>query len=623
MTLNGRWDVHISIAAEDKAEEMPQRFEDGQLVVPFPAESAAGGLGARISEFDALWLRRQVEIPAHWARTLLHVDACDWQCHVYVSGLLVGTHQGGYDPFVLDITDHLQGLPAAGSSRSAEIVIRSWDATDIGCEYLVLPPAHCQECCPTGWQARGKQSLVPGFIMYGAASGPWQTVWLEGVADRCMIDSAATELLNGADAVAGKPARLRITIRLQELLGPCALGTQLLAIVGLHGKEIVKGEGDGPLAVDVVIKEPRLWSPDDPVLYGALLALCPQGGDCGDTVEISFGLRWLSVSKGQPGSLQEQDLLFNGKRLFQHGVLYQAYWPESLISPPSLPAVVDELERIKAAGFNLVRVHAAVMPAVFYHLCDQMGLLVWQDFPAGDSRALPLWDAHRGKEEQSVTGLDEIVRTKQSAAAFWGELQAMVALLAAFTSVVCWVPFNEGWGQFETMKVVRWLRNFGGGRWINAASGWNDVADLYPDLDAGDLLDVHNYESPPYGSLVGTFTHWPLPIQGRALAVGEYGGLGLYVDGHEFAPESSWAYGNVSHNKEELAAGLLSLADRLQTLLCESRVSAAVYTQWNDVETEVNGLVTYDRVPKVSMEIMKQFASILHDAHARCGPDRA
>jgi len=279
---------------------------------------------------------------------------------------------------------------------------------------------------------------------------------------------------------------------------------------------------------------------------------------------------------------------------------------------------------IKDSGFNLVRVHATVMPALFYHLCDELGLLVWQDFPGGDGRALPLWDHARAEveERRGPVGLDEIIRTEESEADFWLELQAVVSWLSPFASVVCWVPFNEAWGQFATMKVVQWLREFGGGRWINAASGWNDVSDLHPELDAGDLADVHNYEGPPYQNLSGTFSTWPLPFGHRALALGEYGGLGLPIDGHEVNPELSWAYGVVSMTAAELGHALLALADRLGRLLCESRVSAAVYTQWNDIETEVNGLVTYDRVPKVDLQTLRDFAASLASAHKRCRPTR-
>merc|ERR1712194_536566 len=276
----------------------------------------------------------------------------------------------------------------------------------------------------------------------------------------------------------------------------------------------------------------------------------------------------------------------------------------------------------KESGFNLVRVHAAVMPPLFYYLCDKVGLLVWQDFPAGDGRALPLWDTARADVEKlhGDSGLDEIVRTEESAAAFWLELQAMVAWLSTFACIVAWAPFNEGWGQFSTVESVRWLRNFGGGRWINAASGWNDISDINPAVDLGDLADVHNYEGPPHGHLNGTFMTWPLPYEGRALTLGEFGGLGLPVDGHEWMPEGSWAYGVVSNTAAELHDALLALAGRVGSLLCESRVSAVVYTQWNDIETEVNGLVTYDRVPKVPMETMREFVALMQGAHERCLP---
>lgn len=590
---------------------------------PPVAQQCRPRVGPKVSEFEALWLRRVVEVPDDWPRAVLHVGACDWECTVYLNRQLVGVHRGGYDPWALDITDFLR--EGGGRASQVEVMIRVWDPTDSGCEYGVTPPVPCNRCCKTGWQPRGKQSLQPGFIMYSAATGPWQDVWLEEGRHRCLIRVVDAVLVNGPAAIAGETAVVRVRAQLEQSAEPCGAGMRLLVVIGFEGKEVARSEGDDPFAVTFEIAGPvRLWSPDDPALYSGMAALCEVvHGSCGDVVEFHFGLRWLSVSSpAGVGPSQEQELLLNGQRVFQHGVLYQAYWPESLIAPPSVAALMHELQMIKDFGFNMMRVHAAVMPPIFYYFCDQLGLLVWQDMPGGDGRALPLWDQARADAEHRVgyDGLDEIVRTDESKAAFWQELQGVVSSLSPFASIVCWTPFNEAWGQFQTLEVVRWLREFGGGRWVNSASGWNDIADLYPGADHGDVADVHNYEGPPFQTLNGTFTKWPLPFAGRALALGEYGGLGLPVDGHEWSPENSWAYGEVSRTLQEFEEAMLALAGRLVMLLCESRVSAAVYTQWNDIETEVNGLVTYDRAPKVSREVMRHIAALLAAAHDRCRP---
>jgi len=617
MNLNGWWEVHIGLISD---EGLPESFRDGVLEVPFSVESHRGGLGVRVSEKEVVWLRRPVEVPERWAGAMLRIDACDWECSVYVNRKFVGFHRGGYDPFALDITDRLpQVKDGQSSGRTVEVLIRVWDPTDEGCEYVREPPVPCNRCCLRGWQPRGKQSSQPGFIMYSAVTGPWQTVWLEEAHAICAFRSVIVDLvLDGAMHMQDSTA-VRITADIER--GPCEIGRQLVAAVALDGKEVAHGQGESPFAVELRIPSAKLWSPDDPILYAALVALCmPESNDCADTVEVSFGLRHLSLSQASvPGPSGERELLLNGQRMFQHGVLYQAYWPESLLTPPSAGALVEDIRRIKDSGFNLVRVHAVVMPALFYHVCDQIGLLVWQDFPAGDARALSLWDKERHElEETGTLGLDEVVRTEESEIAFWTELQAMVSWLSAFPSIVCWIPFNEGWGQFATMRVVHFLREFGHGRWVNTASGWNDVADLFPGMDAGDFVDVHNYEGPPFLQLNGTFTSWPLPHAGRALALGEYGGLGLVSDGHEWSPENSWAYGEVSQTSAELSQALERLVSRLAILLCESRISAAVYTQWNDVETEVNGLLTYDRVPKVPAARLRELAATLAEAHARC-----
>ncbi|CAE7903769.1 EBM, partial [Symbiodinium sp. KB8] len=343
------------------------------------------------------------------------------------------------------------------------------------------------------------------------------------------------------------------------------------------------------------------------------MSLCSSArSTCNDSVDFKFSLRMISrTAEPLQGPKGEVALLLNGEAFLQSGVLYQAYWPESLITPPSEEAMLQDLRSIKNSGFNMVRVHAAVLPAMFYHFCDLEGLLVWQDFPAGDGRALPIWDAARGtlelQGEVEPLKLDEIHRTDESSANFWKELHSFTSWLRGFGCIVCWVPFNEAWGQFQTMQVVRWLRRFGGSRWIDMASGWNDVGDLFQGEDAGDLVDAHNYETAPYDGLRSTFQLWPLPLAGRALALGEYGGLGYPFEGHEWSPETSWAYGNVSHTSKDFAIKFLDLGFRLEALLCENWVSAVVYTQWNDIEEEINGLVTYDRIPKLPQPVLLEF----------------
>ncbi|CAK9016935.1 unnamed protein product [Durusdinium trenchii] len=478
LLLNGQWDVHIS---PRDAPALPASFHDGVVEVPYPIESHSGG-SLRISEHELLWLRRRVP-STNWGRTLLHVDGCDWECSIFVNGVLLGTHQGAYDPFTFE-------LPP--DEAVWEIIMRVWDPTDSGCEYKVDEQPHCHRCCESGWQPRGKQSLQPGFIMYSAATGPWQSIWLEEVPQACLIHSAETHLLQ---------PRADSGVRLEVQVAPgCELNAKLTASVLLRGQTLVEESSSAGAQVVDLPPLPELWSPDRPTMYTAQLALCDS--TC-DRVTFHFALRWLSKSESH-GPKEEVTLLLNGEPVFQSGVLYQGYWPESLIALPG-PLALEELREIKAMGFNLVRVHATVLPAIFYHFCDQEGLLVWQDFPAGDGRALPLWDSARGTFEQTGTvsplEMDEIQRFPESASNFWKELEAMISWLRSFGSIVCWVPFNEAWGQFQTMQVVQWLRQFGGNRWINMASGWNDVADLFPGMDAGDLVDAHNYENLPYEGL--------------------------------------------------------------------------------------------------------------------------
>lgn len=613
--LDGAWQVQIQVDGEP-----PGDFNHLSVDVPFAPQSYRG-LAMKVAPYEAVWYKRTVALPLEWCgrRTVLHVDACDWECAVFLDGRLMVEHRGGYDPFVADLGDHL-GCPGIAPS---ELLIRAWDPTDAGCEFVQEPPVPCKACCQSAWQPRGKQSLNPGFIMYSGVSGLWRAApHLESAPPPSACQLLAVDVDANSDALsiafhveASCGGSLRISVRAAD-------GGAMLPDDG-RGKEIAHATGAccGE-AMRVILEQPLIpWGPDMPVLYEAHISLSGGGGGAYnvDVASRRFARRNLSVADGR--------VHLNGRPLFMHGVLYQGYWPESLLTPPSDAALEADLRAIQAAGFNTIRVHAVVMSARFYGLCDELGLLVWQDMPSGDSRALPLWEMRRGAAEQEQRtlqaeagdgvpyfDLDEIVRGPESREAFHQELKRMVEWLQPFPSVVVWVPFNEGWGQAETRQTVEWLMRVDPWRLVDAASGWNEV--IGPPL--GHFVDVHNYEGKPWGNLTETFKAWPFERGGRALALGEYGGLGFPLLEHEWTPETSWAYGDVSQTREEFRDALGGLVERLLPLVCQHRLSAAIYTQWSDVETEINGMVSYDRHPKLPMAELRQHADKIFDEFRRC-----
>jgi len=611
LDLNGPWELLVT-AGELSPVALPREPWPESIHVPF-APQAHSGSATKVSAYEVIWYRRWLRLPSAWCEraaglVYLQVDACDWECRFFMDRMPIAAHRGAYDPFVLGPLD----LSPSACLSGVELLVSAWDPTDMGCEFTDVPPIPCDQCCESGWQPRGKQSLRPGFIMYSGISGLWrQGLWLER-RPPCHLSTALATPRHGAVAVSAS----------------ASCGGRLSVELRPRGETIVIASAEGPCCeVLVPLAQPlRPWSPDAPAMYEAVLSL--DGG--ADIVVCSFAYRELAVKEGR--------VLLNGLPIFMHGVLYQGYWPESLLTPPGPapggPALEQDLRAIKEAGFNTVRVHAVVMGAVFYALCDVLGLLVWQDMPAGDSRAMPVWERSRGEAEEELLhqagaaasgalgagGFDEIRRTPESEEAFDRELQAMVAWLAPFPCVAVWVLFNEGWGQSRTAARVQWLRAADPRRLIDAASGWNELAAAPP---LGDFADVHNYEgsSSAFGPLQETFQHWPFQLGARVRALGEYGGLGYAVSGHEWVPTAgtAWGYGGKVHqDAEAYQAALEVLLGRLLPLLCGGGLGAAIYTQWTDVESETNGLLTYDRHPKLPLEALRAYSSSLLAAYSHC-----
>eukprot|EP00439_Symbiodinium_sp_Y106_P053143 s1271_g7.t1 len=496
--LNGLWEVQITTDTarlQDLVEGAWRTIE-----VPFAPQSHKG-LATKVSASEAVWYRRMLHVPMSWCtglgRTLwLQVDACDWECAVYLDSQPLGIHRGGYDAFRLEIPA-LSACSKQGTPEVRTLLVRAWDPTDEGCPFTDHPPIPCESCCESGWQPRGKQALKPGSIMYTAVTGIWrQGIFLEHLPG-CHIrnlhirvhDDAPRKLTVAVDATCEKQLYLEVRDLEGSLLGvargPCC---------ELHAE---------------LEQALQLWSPEDPQRYEAHVSL---GADTDmDTVIRRFARRFVAVKDGR--------FLLNDQVLFVHGVLYQGYWPESLLTPPDSGAISRDLEMVKAAGFNTVRVHAVVMGEAFYDECDKLGLLVWQDMPAGDMRAMPTWSEGRAVAEEEIgteaqrlkvpvsrSLFDEIRRSHESRRAFETELQAMVGALSHFASVAVWVLFNEGWGQSNTKALVQFLRGLDPSRLIDANSGWNEVEGG----PLGDFADLHNYEdnSSIFGPLAMSFQNF-------------------------------------------------------------------------------------------------------------------
>jgi hypothetical protein len=522
LNLNGVW----QLAFGKDGDSLPTGTDLAErILVPFPVESALSGVMKRA---DQLWYRRTFAVPKEWAgqRVLLHFGAVDWEATVYVNGLKLGTHRGGYDAFSFDITDLLK------PNADQELIVHVKDPTD------------------GGTQPRGKQVNKPGGIYYTPTTGIWQTVWLEPVP---AVSIAGLKIVPDIDT-----GMVRVTVQ-----GRGAKGSEKVSLEAREGQQVVaagEGEVDKPIDLRITGKL-KLWSPDTPFLYDLSAKLS------GDTVTSYFGMRKISIGKDGKGVNR---LLLNGQPVFQIGLLDQGFWPDGLYTAPTDEALHFDIEMHKKLGFNLSRKHVKVEPQRWYYWCDKLGLLVWQDMPSGDKGVGP--------------GKGQITRTPESAKQFELELQRMLDGLHNHPSIVMWVVFNEGWGQFDTPRMTLWTKRHDPTRLVNCASGWND-------MKVGDVHDLHSYPGPSAPPLE----------EERAGVLGEFGGLGLGVDGHTWT-DRTWGYQGTA-SKDDLTRRYEQLLKKVWTLKEQKGLNAAVYTQLTDVETEANGLLTYDReVVKVDAE---------------------
>ncbi len=538
--LNGLWDYKVEKSGNRAA--VPDTF-DGKILVPFSIESALSGVRRMLEPDEVLWYRRPLvhETPAGH-RTLLHFEAVDYETEVYINGESVGKHIGSSDPFSFDITESLQ-------DGENELAVRVVDKTAAD-------------------QTLGKQTLRPKGIYYTRVSGIWQTVWLEDVPSRHIT------------SVKMKPRLAEGTLRVLPTLAGQPIDGERLRIVIRDGDRKV-GTADASLSIR--IPDAKHWTPAAPHLYDITIELVDGGGKVIDRVESYAAMREVGVQRGPAGHIR---MTLNGKVIFHYGPLDQGWWPDGLLTPPSDEAMRFDVDFLKQAGFNMIRKHIKIEPRRFYSYCDRVGMLVWQDMPSTGGR--PFWSKLAPNPVE-----DEWPKERHHQ--FMTELKAMVGNLRNHPSIVMWVPFNERWGQHETVRIGQTMENLDITRLVNIASGGN----FFP---VGDVADRHNYPEPMF------------PFEDRRLndyvkVVGEFGGHGFVVQGHQWNPEMrNWGYGGLPQTKEEYKQRYQKTFQQLMDLRRRG-VAAGVYTQTTDVEGEVNGLMTYDR------EVLKMSAEELAELH--------
>ncbi len=555
--LNGTWSYAIT---EDR--QFPEKYQ-GHILVPFSPECALSGVERVLQPGEYLHYQRTFWAePVKGERLLLHFEAVDQRCAVYVNRSLAGTHEGGYLAFTIEITSYVQE-----GENQLEVVV--------------------QDDSDTSYHARGKQKLKRGGMWYQAQSGIWQTVWMERVPKDYIealkitprFDTGEIQIKVFADDRSFHPVE---------------------GVISFAGAEIAKVQGAAGENIRVKLPNVFPWSPEQPNLYDLHLSM----GE--DQVESYFAMRKFSVERDEKGILR---FFLNGQPYFHNGLLDQGYWPESLLTPPSEEALIYDIRRMKELGYNMLRKHIKIEPARWYYHCDKIGMLVWQDMINGGTEyhmkfvcTLPnlwMWSGRQIRDDKYTAFARQDQAGRQE---YFRELKGMIKQLYHFPSIAAWVPFNEGWGQFDAAKASSLVAAWDHTRLIDEASGWFDQG-------GGDMYSIHNY--------------WrPLKVspKDRVVALTEYGGYTWKVEGHT-SYDKLYSYKDY-RSQEELTDGYKKLMERDILPNLKNGLSAAVYTQLSDVEEEVNGVLTYDReITKLCEEEVQALNRRIYQEFERCVRD--
>ena len=535
LNLNGLWNYAICPINRESIDSY-----DGKILVPFPVESALSGVKRKLTPKQKIWYQQFFSIPKNWngKRIILHFGAVDWEATVWVNYKEVGSHKGGHVPFSFDITDFLN------------------DSGENELNVSVLDPTN------KGEVERGKQSLKPKMIKYTAVSGIWQTVWLEPVSNSYieslrMVPDIDNQTLSLTAKIINANAEDTLEISVLDEK------KEINSIIGEPNKQIV-----------IKIPNPKLWDTKNPFLYDISIKLM-RDGQVFDDVSSYFGMRKINVKEDKNGVKR---LALNNEILFQYGTLDQGYWPDGLYTAPTDEALKYDIEITMELGFNMIRKHVKVEPARWYYHCDKLGMLVWQDMPNG------------GKMTYVSMVMNMLFKKEKnrSKSNFYNELEEMIETLYNHPCIVVWVPFNEGWGQFDTEKTTNKVKMQDPHRLVNEASGWFNRG-------SGDICDCHQYVGPCY----------PKDVQDRVAVCGDFGGLGFKVENHMWNKKFRFVYKKFD-NVEDMTSTYGELITKLIAFK-EKGLSAGIYTQITDIEGEVNGLLTYDReIIKMKLDMIRE-----------------
>ena len=516
-------------AIREKGEVEPAAF-DGNILVPFAIESSLSGVQKNVGEKNELWYKRLFTVPSAWKGKQVKLN--------------FGAVDWKADVFVNDILigSHQGGFtpfsfditPYLSGKGEQKLVVRVWDPTE------------------KGYQPIGKQTSRPEGIWYTSVTGIWQTVWIEPVA------------VNHVTAVKAIPDIDKEVVDVTVSAAKCCVADYAEVALFDGVKQVSVAKGVTGKALRLAVKSPKLWSPESPALYTMKISLYSAGKKI-DEVSSYTAMRKISTKRDANGIMRMQ---LNNKDYFQYGPLDQGWWPDGLYTAPTDEALLYDIKKTKDFGFNMIRKHVKVEPARWYYHCDKEGILVWQDMPSGDHGNN--WAPH------TYNGGTDKDRSSESIANYYQEWKEIMDLCISHPSIVMWVPFNEAWGQFKTEEVIAWTKKYDPSRLVNPASGGNH-------RPCGDVLDLHNYPGP------GMFLFDAV----RVNVLGEYGGIGLPLEGHLWQQGKNWGYVQFK-NSDEVTAEYVKYANELKGFV-KRGFSAAVYTQTTDVEGEVNGLMTYDR----------------------------
>ena len=510
---------------------------DGKILVPFAIESALSGVGRSFTENDALWYSREFSVPKEWKGKRILLNFGAVDWKTEV--YVDGKLAGEHVGGYDPFSFDITDLLTKGKKHN--LTVKVLDQTD------------------KWYQPCGKQIMDPHGIWYTPVSGIWQTVWIEPVAETYIASFTTYPDVAGA--------KLGVDVKVENMQPGDVCRVQM------YDGEVLAAEGHGYKDA-LWVTSPKLWSPDSPFLYDVKVQILRKG-QIVDEVKSYAAMREVTVARDADG---HKRMLLNGEPLFQYGPLDQGWWPDGLYTAPTDEALAFDIVKTKEFGYNMIRKHVKVEPARWYYHCDRLGMLVWQDMPSpkhGDNK----WANHEYEK-----GTDSQI-TPEGKANFYNEWAEIIKDFKNFPCIVVWVPFNESWGQFDTDDVVKFTREQDPSRLINYASGGNFYR------CSGDILDLHNYPDPEM------YLYDPAYIN----VLGEYGGIGLPLEGHLWQTDRNWGYVQYKNGDDVLDA-YARYAEELIDLIRKG-FAAAVYTQTTDVEGEVNGLMTYDRkVVKVDPE---------------------